>query len=117
MVKRKEKSMLQESRPVEHFELNAGRLCLDFINTLSDRFLPAPNEVLDTYTDLLIWGQRANVLASEQVRQLLSKAEQQPMLATHCLADSKQTRAMLFQLLSNIAAGQSAPSTEIHQFN
>lgn len=109
--------MLEESRPVETFEFNGGRLCLDFINTLSDRFLPTPREVLDTYTDLLIWSQHADILTNERVRQLQSKAEQQPELAVHCLAAIKQVRARLFQLFSTIAAGEVASSEEVEQFN
>lgn len=109
--------MFEESRPVEDFEFNAGHLCLDFINTLSDRLLPAPSEVLDTYTDFLTWSRRANILALEQVRQLQSRAEQQPGLAARWLADIKQTREGLFGIFSTIAAGQSVPGEEIGQFN
>ena len=109
--------MLEESRPVENFELNAGRLCLDFINTLSDRFLPASSEVLHTYTDLLIWSQQAKILEFEQARRLQSLAEQQPTVAAHWLTETKQTRELLFQMFSLIASGQAVPSEPVHQFN
>ena len=36
--------------------LLAGRLCLDFVNTVDWRASAAPVELLGTYGDLLAWG-------------------------------------------------------------
>ncbi|HEY0756650.1 MAG TPA: ABATE domain-containing protein [Ktedonobacteraceae bacterium] len=109
--------MLEESRPVESFEFIGGRLCLDFVNTLSDRWKTTPVEVLDTYTDLLIWGRLARALDSKQARQLQLQAEQEPALAASWLAEIKGIRALLYQILSKVAAGEAPVAEEIGQFN
>jgi predicted RNA-binding Zn ribbon-like protein len=109
--------MLETSRPVESFGLNAGRLCLDFMNTLSDRFLPNPNEVLHTYDDLLIWGQRAHILDDDQASHLRKKAERKPDLATHVLAETRHTRELLFRIFNAVTNEQAVPEEELQQFN
>ena len=109
--------MLEESRPVENFEFIGGQLCLDFVNTLSDRFTATPVEVLDTYADLLTWGQLAGILNAEQAALLQQKAEQQPALAARWLAEIKQAREVLCQILSNVANELAAPAEELRLFN
>jgi predicted RNA-binding Zn ribbon-like protein len=109
--------MLEESRAVENFDFNSGRLCLDFINTLSDRWREAPIEVLATYADLLAWSQLAGILGSEQARKLEGKAEQQPALAALWLCDIKQTREGLYQIFSKISNGEPASAEDICSFN
>ena len=40
-----------------NFQLDRGRLCLDFVNTLGDRPVEPPHEEdLHAYADLVAWG-------------------------------------------------------------
>ena len=109
--------MIEESQPVEYFEFIGGRLCLDFINTLSDRFRETPVEVLTTYADLLTWSQLAGIVDAEQARQLRGRAELQPVLATRWLLEIKQARAVLAQIMSDVAGGQTSRAEDLDQFN
>lgn len=109
--------MSEESTTLDDFEFIGGRLCLDFINTLSDRFRARPVEILNTYTDLLAWSQLAHILDAGQAEQLRSRAERDPILAAHWLAETKRARAVLVRILSTIAGGQAALVEEIRQFN
>ncbi len=57
-------------RPV--FELIAGHPALDLVNTLDWRFRDGnPEELLDTYTNLLRFCQQSNLLTSSQSRRIL----------------------------------------------
>ena len=109
--------MLEESKSVENFEFIGGRLCLDFINTLSDRSRTTPVEVLATYADLLNWSRLAHVLGEEQISSLQDKMEQQPALATRWLVDIKEARMVLSHILDNLVRGQAAPPAALRQFN
>lgn len=109
--------MAEENNTPDNFEFTGGRLCLDFVNTLSDRFKAVPGEVLNTYTDLLVWSRRAQILKADQVERLRSTAEQPPLLAAHWLVETRRLRAVLFRIFSAIAGGQAAPAEEISEFN
>ena len=53
-----------------YFELTAGVLCLDFINTLDDRPSEQPKELINSYLDLLHFGEDTKILDPVQVRNL-----------------------------------------------
>jgi hypothetical protein len=53
--------------------LETAQLCLDFVNTVSYRHSPQPEEHLEDYVSLLDWSQSAGLLVegeAEQLRQL-----------------------------------------------
>ena len=54
----------QGRRPPQ-FELIAGAVCLDFVNTLDDRFHDVPKELLASYLDLARFAGEAGILPSE----------------------------------------------------
>jgi predicted RNA-binding Zn ribbon-like protein len=60
----------KETEPEESerppFELIAGNLCLDFINTLDDRPSGEPKELLKDYSDLARFGEQSGLLSREQ---------------------------------------------------
>lgn len=109
--------MSEKSETIIQFEFSGGRLCLDFINTLSDRWRVQPVEVLHTYADLLAWARLAQILDEKQSAQLERGAERQPQLAAHGLVEIKQARNVLFQMMSKIAGGRPGNAWEIGQFN
>ncbi len=43
------------------FDLTGGLLCLDFANTLDNRTDVHPQELLNSYNDLVLWSQQADV--------------------------------------------------------
>ncbi|HEX7735295.1 MAG TPA: ABATE domain-containing protein [Ktedonobacteraceae bacterium] len=109
--------MSEKSDTITQFEFSGGRVCLDFINTLSDRWRVQPVEVLHTYADLLAWARLAQILDEKQSAQLERGAEQQPELAARGLVEIKQARNVLFQMMSKIAGGKPGNAWEIGQFN
>ena len=48
--------------PGEQFAFNAGRLCLDFVNTVRSRPSSDRRDLIDTYDDLLAWARQATIL-------------------------------------------------------
>jgi len=60
------------------FELTAGVLCLDFVNTLDNRPSGEPKELLARYGDLLRFAEDTGILTPAQTDRLLAWSEADP---------------------------------------
>jgi predicted RNA-binding Zn ribbon-like protein len=63
--------------PASMFDFSGNYLCLDFVNTLQDRF-STPGELLNRYDDLVQWGQEADILSEDEAVQLRAEATRHP---------------------------------------
>jgi hypothetical protein len=63
------------------FELDAGRLCLDFTNTVRSRPLSDKVDLIGSYEDLLSWARQATILTPGETAALGDLARQQPRAA------------------------------------
>ena len=85
------------------FELVAGRLCLDFVNTVSERPPgPATREDLGDYARLLQWGLEAGALTTRGAQALARAAAAEPRRAQRALADAIALRERLHRLFRAI---------------
>ena len=87
-----------ERRRPPRFELIAGALCLDFINTLDDRFSERPKELLESYLDLARFGEDAGILADVQVDRLFAKSVQFPEEAQNTLVHAIRMREAMHEV-------------------
>ena len=71
-MKHTEESGTTLRRRLPRFELIAGNVALDFVNTLDDRHTE-PKELLATYADLLRFGEDSGVLDPGQFDRLLER--------------------------------------------
>ncbi|HEX9747688.1 MAG TPA: ABATE domain-containing protein [Methylomirabilota bacterium] len=99
------------------FELNAGRLCLDFTNTVRARPLSDKVELINDYGDLLSWARQATILTPGEATALTETARQQPRAAADALAQTRSLREALYGLFSDRAAGLPAPTSNLHTIN
>ena len=63
----------------------AGRLCLDFVNSIENRAGNKPDDFLTSYSDVVRWGQHRDLLSDADAERLLTLADQQPGMATVAL--------------------------------
>ena len=76
------------------FDLIAGNLCLDFVNTLDDR--PAkPKELLERYDDLVRFGEDTGLLGPSQADRLLKRSSTNPDAAQHTLRRARELREVI----------------------
>jgi predicted RNA-binding Zn ribbon-like protein len=108
--------MLELDTAVDSFEFSGGYLCLDFVNTLSDR-LTIEVDLLNTYTDLLSWCREAKILNTEEIAQLQTLAEVQPREAAEWLTVSKQARELMHRIFNALASGVTVEEGELQAFN
>lgn len=99
------------------FELNAGRLCLDFTNTVRARPLSDKIEMINNYGDLLSWARQTTILTPGEATALAETARQQPRVAADALTQARSLREALYGLFSARAAGLPAPSSDLHTIN
>jgi len=99
------------------FELNAGRLCLDFTNTVQTRPLSEKVDLIKSYADLLSWAHQATILTPGEAAGLAETARQQTRAADDALAQALSLREALYRILSARAAGLPAPTPDLHTVN
>ncbi|HEV2359794.1 MAG TPA: ABATE domain-containing protein [bacterium] len=88
--------------PEYAFEFTGGRLCLDFVNTVSGT-RAEPKERLTTYADLVAWGRQAGVLGEREAQRLGQLAKRRPGEAGRILADAVQLREAMFRIFCGAA--------------
>ena len=82
------------------YEATAGRLCLDFTNTLANRLGDRSHEWLDSYHNLVAWAQLAGALSPEAARPLLDQAAAQPEKAALVLDQAIELRETIYRIFS-----------------
>jgi predicted RNA-binding Zn ribbon-like protein len=91
------------------FELIAGAVCLDFINTLDDRFSSEPKELLKTYIDLARFGEDACILEPQQVDRLFTHSQMSPEGAQRALSAAIEMREAMSAVFAAIANKKPVP--------
>jgi predicted RNA-binding Zn ribbon-like protein len=99
------------------FELLAGRLCLDFVNTVSERPLgPRTREDLPDYGCLLQWALEAGVLTARGAQALARRAAAQPRQAQRALDDAIALRERLHRLFRTVIDRRPPDAADLERF-
>ena len=107
---------LDKQRP-PRFELIAGNVCLDFINTLDDRPSGEPKELLQNYYDLATFGEEAGILTPAQLDVLVEKARLMPDEAEEALHRARSLREALHDIFSALMNKEAAPQPAMDTLN
>src|SRR6266404_3323694 len=81
-------------RPPPHFDLIAGNVCLDFVNTLDDRHTE-PKELLEHYSDLVRFGEDTGLLEASQADRMLKRSSMAPDAAQQALRRARELREVI----------------------
>jgi predicted RNA-binding Zn ribbon-like protein len=95
------------------FDLDAGRLCLDFANTLgvsSDDHFHAPD-------DLLAFAQQADLVSDADLPRLLADLRAQPEAARALFARARVLRRAIFDVFSAVVARRPARAADLATLN
>jgi len=91
---------LSLSGPRRRFEFSGGNLCLDFTNTLEDRWTDQPKELLTTYADLVAWSVEGGALTRKAADRLLRLAAESPGQATTTLRLALHLREAIYAVFA-----------------
>lgn len=67
-------------------------MCLDFVNTLDDRFSSEPKELLKSYIDLARFAEDSGILSEQQANHLLEKSMQSREMSEEALTAAIELR-------------------------
>jgi predicted RNA-binding Zn ribbon-like protein len=98
------------------FDLIAGNVCLDFVNTLDDRHTE-PKELLETYLDLARFGEDAGLLDSTQADQLYKRSYMEPDRAQEVLLWSRELREAIHDVFWAIMNKRPVPPLALARLN
>ena len=107
---------VQRRRPAR-FDLVAGALCLDFVNTLDDRFTSEPKELLKTYLDLARFAEDTGILSTSEVDRLFTRSQLSPEEAQSTLAAAVEMREAMYAVFWAKVNKKSAPRGELIKLN
>jgi len=100
-------------RPISDIRLDGGRLCIDFVNTIHDRFAADVEDYIATPERYLEWAKRSGAIAPDEAIGLSSfEGDPEPLLA-----DIRALRDALYLLLSASADGAPLPADALHVQN
>ena len=99
------------------FELSAGLLCLDFVNTLDDRPSGKPLELLKNYVDLARFAEDTGVLEATQADQLTEKSYAVPGPAQHALTAAIELREAMYAIFGAIVNKKPVPAAALTTLN
>jgi len=99
------------------FELIAGAVCLDFINTLDDRFKDEPKELLKTYSDLARFVEDAGIISIQQVDRLCARSEESPEMAQRALQSAIQMREAMYEVFWALVRERPVPKAALIVLN
>ena len=103
---------MKRRRP-PRFELMGGPACLDFVNTLDDRFSAEPKELLQHYVDLARFAEDTGILSDLQVDRLMTRSMQRPEEAQRALASAIQLREAIGEIFYALARKKPVPAASL----
>jgi predicted RNA-binding Zn ribbon-like protein len=97
--------------------LIGGSLCLDFANTVDWHASERPRENLNTFGDLLSWGQHAGIITKREARELGCMAADSPSEAEMVLKQAVDLREAIYRIFSAVTAGSLPSDEDLATFN
>lgn len=104
-------------RHAPQFELIGGLVCLDFVNTLDDRFSDHPKELLASYADLARFAQDAGIVSKRQADRLCAHCAQSPAAAQRVLQSAIRLREAMSEVFYAVVRGLPLPKDSLAALN
>ena len=110
--------MLKKEKCEETPELERGKLCLDFVNTVDWRYSKTrKKERLHDFSALISWSKQIGILEDKTVQILFKKALKQPNKAEQVYEKTIELRELLFRIFSSMATTGQVSSHDLSIFN
>jgi predicted RNA-binding Zn ribbon-like protein len=113
MAEKKVKAMALPAR----FELLAGNVALDFINTLDNRPSAEPTELLADYRELVNFAQQSKIISADDADYLRRQVSHRPRDAEAALRETHKLREALHEIVSALMKKRNAPKAAMDAMN
>lgn len=108
---------MEKERNAGNLELVGGRLCLDFVNTVSSRDEAEGREYLNQYQDLVAWARHAQICTDREAAGLLDRAARYPGQAATALGQAVALRETIYRILAATIEGRAAARRDLVALN
>ena len=116
-----------EERPAANTKLIAGRLCLDFVNTVGGRnpgagkkstveYVIRDERILD-FSDLVAWAWHVQLITEKDARSLIKQAQSDPVEASAVLNRGIQLREAVYRISRAIVRKYSPSDSDLDVVN
>jgi len=107
---------MPEAGTKSQFEFTGGNLALDFINTVDNRTSDR-KELLDSYADLLRWGEQSGAISHKTAERLARTAAETPGRAQSALRHAIQVREAIYAVFAAVAHRRGIPGAALAMLN
>lgn len=104
-------------KTIETISLDGGSLCLDFINTINDRFVVDPLDYLGSGQDLVKWAYRLKITENDTHKKLLKYIDIHPQAASEFLQQAKSIRELIYKIFLSISHNNEIQKEHLVTFN
>ncbi|WP_160717161.1 CGNR zinc finger domain-containing protein [Chitinophaga solisilvae] len=104
-------------KSIDTLRFDGGVLCLDFVNTISNRMKPDPYDYLPGFRELLQWYTRQEIFPSKVLHTLERLAKGYPQKAAVVFEKTIQLRELLLRLFTAVMAHKSPAAGDLQLFN
>jgi len=98
-------------------DISGNWLCLDFTHTLTERYSPQPQELLNSDNDLVAWGLYERLLTDEEAQQLLREAKNHPEEASAALQRALELRETIYRMFYALWEGSLPEQSDLALLN
>ena len=102
---------------IDDIKFYGGRLCLDYINTVHDRFAEVKNDYLSNINDFIEWTFRSDVINSTNKKLLEKVVKKKPTEAQDFFIKAITLRELLYRLFLSIIQGKKIFQNDLDLFN
>jgi len=99
------------------YDFDAGDLSLDFANTKDWHTSEKPIENLNSYADLVTWGEQAGLISPEQSDQMRRITFEHPEDAVEAIDFAVQVREAIYRVFSHRYMGEPIPEGDLALLN
>src|SRR5271168_1634179 len=99
------------------FELIAGNVCLDFINTLDNRPTAEPEELIRSFPDLARFAEQSGILKAQDARYLVGQLRLRPTEAEEAVRRAIELREVLYGVFSAVTERRTPPAAALAKLN
>jgi predicted RNA-binding Zn ribbon-like protein len=97
---------MDKIRTIDTLTIESSVLCCNFVNTVYAWRGENLHEYLKTYGEVIDWCKKLSVFGEPFLQALAAEAAQHPQKTAKALLKLQDVRALLYQLISAIAAGE-----------
>ena len=99
------------------FTFLSNALCLDFVRTRKSRLTQHPQELLTSYTDVVLWGEAAQVITAAHGQRLVDEASQRPDDALNVVQQAREVREAIYRIFASVTEHTPLDSADISILN